>query len=92
MSRTLWEDSEFKILFAKDYVVVRKNYPYDFHSHFKKFSGARSLVQMYYKKLQPYDDYFNVAMQRITTEEEWSKFTPQKPKQRYFNSNRGRRG
>lgn len=80
-AKILWEDSNFKILHGRDYIVVRKNYPYEFHSHFKSLTGAKVLVELFYKKLRPYHKYFNTAMKRITIEEEWDSFTPQKYKQ-----------
>ncbi|MCW6094588.1 hypothetical protein LAV60_15560 [Clostridium sporogenes] len=89
MAQMLYEDEEFKILKTKDYIVVRKRKPYSFHSHFHKYSGAKSLIDLFYKKLQPEDEYFNVAMQRITEPKEFQNFTIQKRKQRYYNVNKG---
>lgn len=91
-AKVLWEDSNFKILHScRDYIVVRKDFPYDFHSHFKRYSGATFLIKLYYKQLQPYHEYFKTAMKRITTAEEWDSFTPQKYKQSYYNPQKGRK-
>lgn len=89
MALVLYEDNLFKILKGHDYIVVRKDFPYSFHSHFGKYSGAKRLVNLFYRKLQPEDSYFNVAMQRITTEAEFNAFIPQRDKQYYMNINKG---
>lgn len=91
MSRILYENEDFKILQAKDYVVVRKgDYPYDFHSHFKRYSGAEKLLRLFKKKLKPHDKYFNMALKRITTEAEWDSYTDEKSsKPMYYNSSKG---
>lgn len=91
MSQLLYEDEHFKIVKAHDYVVIRKNHPYEFHSHFHKYGGARSLIKLFYRKVQPEDDYFHTAMKRITTEVEFNRFSPQRRKQQYYNVNKGRR-
>lgn len=91
MAQELYEDEEFKIVKAHDYIVVRKNHPYEFHSHFQKYAGARSLIRMFYKKVKPTDEYFNTAMQRITTEPEFNSFAQQRKKQMYRNVNKGTR-
>lgn len=89
MAQELWEDDNFRIVLAHDFVVIRKNHPYEFHSHFHKLAGAKMLIRMFYKKLQPSDEYFYTAMQRITTESEFKKFVPEKKKQMYYNVNKG---
>lgn len=89
MAKELYEDDQFRIVMGHDFVVIRKDYPYEFHSHFHKYAGAITLVKLFYKKLQPADEYFYVAMQRITTENEFNTFSPQKRKQMYYNINKG---
>ncbi|WMU08069.1 hypothetical protein vBCtySFA67_00051 [Clostridium phage vB_CtyS-FA67] len=89
MANLLWEDECFKVVHSRDYVLIRKDFPYEFHSHFKRYSGAKGLVSLFYKKLQPHNQYFAVAMQRVTTEEEYSKFVPQRGKEKYYNVNKG---
>lgn len=92
MATLLLEDSDFTILRGFDYIVVRKDSPYSFHSHFRRYSGALSLIRLFGRKLQPENEYFYVAMQRITTPEEFEKFAPQKKqKQKYYNANKGLR-
>lgn len=90
MPQTLYEDEEFKILKAKDFIVVRKNAPYEFHSHFKNYKGAKSLIVMFRKWVKPHDEYFHTAMQRITTEQEFNKFVEERKKDKYVNR-KGRR-
>lgn len=91
MYQLLFEDENFRILKGnRDYVVVRKNYPYEFHSHFRKYEGAKELIELFYKKVKPYGNYFSVAMQRITTEEEFESFVSKKKKVKYRN-NKGRK-
>ena len=84
-NKILFEDKEFKIIKSCDYVVVRKNNDYSFHSHFKRYSGAIGLIKLFYKKIQPNVNYFNIAMQRITTEKEFNSFITIRLKQKYYN-------
>lgn len=89
MSHEVYSDEDFQIVKRRDYIVIRKNHPYEFHSHFHKYSGARSLIKMFYKRIQPEDEYFNTAMKRVTTEAEFNNFVPQRRKQNYYNVNKG---
>jgi hypothetical protein len=89
MAKTLYEDNCFKVLKSKDYVVVRKDFPYDFHSHFARYSGAREVIKLFNKKLIPVNPYFVTALRRISTEEEWEGFKEQKHKDTYINSSKG---
>jgi len=91
MATLLHEDSNFTILRGFDYIVVRKNSPYEFHSHFKRYSGALGLIRLFDKKVQPQDEYFNTAMKRITTEAEFESFGHSNKKPQYHNSTKGRR-
>lgn len=90
MPHILYEDEEFKILKNKDFLVVRKNAPYEFHSHFKSYRGAKSLIVMFRKGVKPHDDYFYTAMQRITTPQEFDKLIIERKKDNYINR-KGRR-
>lgn len=87
-AKLLYEDSEFRLLKSRDYVVVRKDHPYEFHSHFQKYSGAVCLINLFYKRLIPSEEYFRIAMERITTEVELENFAEQRVKQMYFNVNK----
>lgn len=71
-----YEDSKFIIFWTNDnYIVVRKHGKYEQHSHFKKFDGAKLLVDLYYKKIMPLNPYFKKAMERICTQNELKQFT-----------------
>lgn len=74
MAKTIFEDREFKVVKGYDFVVVRKDSPYGFHSHFKSLTGARGLIRLFYKKIQPRREYFNTAMKRVTYESEFEGF------------------
>ncbi|GAB6153699.1 hypothetical protein JCM17380_24490 [Desulfosporosinus burensis] len=87
-ARLLYEDKEFRLLKSRDYVVVRKDHPYEFHSHFQKYTGAMSLISLFYKRLIPSEEYFRIAMERIITEAEHEDFAEQRVKQMYFNVNK----
>lgn len=95
MATLILEDEEFKVLrTSNNYVVARKNLPHEYHAHFNKLDGAKTLIELFYKGTIPTHPYFYTAMQRVCTEEEWGKLTQSnKEKDRYFNSkNRKRRG
>lgn len=85
MLHILYEDREFKILKNKDFLVVRKNAPYEFHSHFKSYRGAKSLIFMFRKGVKPYDEYFHTAMQRVTTPQEFNGLVIERKKDNYVN-------
>lgn len=88
MKKKLFEDKEFIIYNTnRDYILIRKNGEYGQHSHFDRFSGAKLLVDLFYKQVLPYNPYFKEAMVRICTDEEIEKFKTEKKKQRYYNSN-----
>lgn len=90
MSDLMYEDDNFKIIqSSRDFVVIRKDFPYEFHSHFKRYSGARGLIRLFYKQIIPNEPYFYTAMERITTDAEFDSFYPQKEKQLYRNVNKG---
>ena len=92
MKKKLFEDKEFIIYNTnRDYVLIRKNGEYGQHSHFDRFSGAKLLVDLFYKKVLPYNPYFREAMERICYEKEIKHFKEAKKKQRYYNSN-GKKG
>jgi hypothetical protein len=93
MSKVIYEDEEFQIVKAYDFVVVRKNQEYDFHSHFVRHTGARSLIRLFYKHVLPENQYFLEAMKRVTTVEEFEKLAKPKfnVKQSYRNINNGNR-
>lgn len=92
MKKKLYEDKEFVIYHTnRDYILIRKNGEYGQHSHFDRFSGAKLLVDLFYKKVLPYNPYFKEAMERICDDREIKKFKEEKIKQRYYNSN-GKRG
>ena len=82
MAKTIFEDREFKVVKGYDFVVVRKDSPYSFHSHFKSLTGARGLIRLFYKRVQPFKEYFNTAMKRITTEVEFFSFKAESKRQR----------
>jgi len=84
-NKILFEDKEFKIIRSCDYVVIRKNNSYSFHSHFRKYSGAIGLIKLFYKKIRPSTNYFYIAMQRVTTEQEFNNFKTIRLKQKYYN-------
>lgn len=91
MYSILFEDSEFKILQTKDIVLVRKNKPYECHSHFKHTDGAMLILKLFYKRVKPYEPFFIEAMRRITTSQEFNSFREQSKKYKYKNnSKRGR--
>lgn len=89
MGKLLYTDETFRIVQKHDFVVARRGLPHNYHSHFKKFAGAKQLIELYNKHLIPHNEYFRIAMRRITTDEEWERFTPQAEKQKYYNSNKG---
>lgn len=92
MKKKLFEDKEFVIYHTnRDYILIRKNGGYAQHSHFDRFSGAKLLIDLFYKKVVPYNPYFKEAMERICYENEICKFKEEKVKQKYYNSN-GKRG
>ena len=78
MAKTIFEDREFKVVKGYDFIVVRKDSPYSFHSHFKSLTGARGLIRLFYKKVQPFKEYFNTAMKRVTTDREFDSFRKEK--------------
>jgi hypothetical protein len=89
-AKIIWEHGEFKVLRSRrDFVLVRKGYPYEFHAHFKDLKGCKTLVKLFEKKKIPFQEYYKLAMERITTEEEREQFTPQRKKLYYFNSQKG---
>lgn len=85
MCHQLYEDSEFVIVKARDYIVIRKDHEYTFHSHFKTLKGAKILIKLFHEGVKPTDPYFITAMERITTDEECSRLREKKKKQRYRN-------
>lgn len=87
-ARLIFEDDIFKLLKGRNYIVVRKNFPYEYHSHFERYNGAMLLMKLFYQKLKPREEYFIGAMLRITTEDERANFGEQKQKQMYFNVNK----
>lgn len=91
MPKVLYEDSNFKILKGRDYILVRKDYPYNYHAHFKEERGAHLVINLFNKQMVPREPYFIESMRRITTEGEFASFTEQRVKPRYRNNNRGRR-
>ena len=82
MAKTIFEDKEFKVVKGYDFVVIRKSKPYSFHSHFKSLTGARSLIRLFYREVQPIKEYFRTAMKRITEEFEFDNFRKEKNKLR----------
>lgn len=82
MAKVIFEDKEFQVVKGYDFVVVRKDSPYSFHSHFRSLTGARGLIRLFYKKIQPIKEYFNTVMKRITTELEFDSFKKEKRVQR----------
>ena len=86
MHKPIWEDREFKIIRAnRDYILIRKDFPYKYHAHFKKLYGCHLIINLYHKKLIPYQRYFRGSIKRLTTDEEYNNFTNQKPKPKYRN-------
>jgi hypothetical protein len=90
MGDKLFEDSEFKIVHGRDYCLIRKNKEYQYHAHFKRLDGCKTLIELFYKGVMPYDDYFITAMKRICTEEEFNKLREPRKKQKYTNKGRKR--
>lgn len=88
MANLIFEDDEFKILKGKDFILVRKDKPHHFHSHFEKLDGAKSILNLFYKRIKPQAAYFHEAMRRICTEDEFAMMRNEKIKQRYRNSRR----
>ena len=82
----LYEDSNFEIIRnSRDYILIRKKCDYSFHSHFRKLSGCKYIISMFNKKLIPHKKYFRESMRRITTVEEFERFTEKKVKEKYRN-------
>lgn len=80
------EDETFIIKKTRrDYVVIRKEFPYEFHSHFDSYDGCRKIIKLFKDKIIPDSEYFQVAMQRITTDYEYEKFHRKPVKQKYRN-------
>lgn len=82
----LFEDKCFKVIsYRGGCVLIRKDYPYSHHSHFRDIQGAKTVIKLFHKKLIPYRKYFRSSIERVTTKEELEKFGQQKPKQKYKN-------
>lgn len=82
----LYEDKEFKIIKTKrDYILIRKNHPRSYHSHFKQLNGARLVAKLFKQRLVPYKEYFIEAMRRVTSDSEFESFGQQKLKPKYKN-------
>lgn len=89
----LYEDKEFKIKRnSRDYVLIRKNMPYEYHSHFRRKSGADTVISLFYKNIKPNKKYFETAIRRVTTKEEFHNLRVKKRKLRYRNDTGYRKG
>ena len=85
----LYEDRDFKIIRHRGGVVlIRKNMPYSFHSHFKDFKGAKQVLRFFKRKVIPYSPYFKSSIIRLTTEYERTKFSYERKKPKYVNKKR----
>lgn len=65
-------------------VVIRGNR----HSHFSDMSGAIDCVEFIERGVMPHKKYYQIALQRLLSEEEYAKLRPQKQKCRYVNNKR----
>lgn len=85
----VYEDKNFKILKRyNDYVLIRKNRPYSFHSHFRNLQGAKIVIGFFNRGMRPNKPYFISSMQRITTVDEYDAFGFRKKKMQYRNNSR----
>ena len=79
--KPLYEDNLFRIIKTnRDYILIRTDLDYKNHAHFKNIQGAKLCKDLFYKQQIPYKRYFRGSMKRITTDEEYSQFSNQKPK------------
>lgn len=88
---TIYEDSVFVIKRSKDIILIRKHFPYQYHSHFKSVGGAKIVMNCFRQRLIPVNGYFKIALKRITTDEEWDRFTYKRKKKSYRNDRPGRK-
>jgi hypothetical protein len=89
-NKVLFEDKTFKIIKSEDYVVIRKDKAYSFHSHFRRYSGAMGLIRLFYKQIKPSMNYFYIAMQRITTKKEFKDLKGINENKKYYNKNKNK--
>lgn len=66
------------------YVVIRHNYPYEFHAHIKTISGCRILLKCIIQGKLPKSDWLQGSCRRLLTEDEFVAL--KRPKDRYYNS------
>jgi len=69
---------------TRDVVVVRVGGEYEQHAHFKKYSGARKIIELIQHGKMPTKKYFIIAAKRLLTEEEFEQLQGTK-KPKYYN-------
>jgi hypothetical protein len=84
-AKIFYEDEEWKIIHNRDYVLIRKNKPYEFHSHFRTVQGAYLLLELFNLGYMPNKPYFVQAMLRVCTDEEFIRLKEEPKKQKYRN-------
>lgn len=66
------------------FVVVRKDYPWEFHAHIKTIAGCKVLLSCIQQGKLPKSDWLQGSCRRLLTDEEYLRL--KKPKDRYYNS------
>ena len=66
------------------FVLIRVDFPYEFHAHIKTIAGCRAVLNCIEKGKMPKSDWLQGSCRRLLTEEEFSSL--RKPKDRYYNS------
>lgn len=68
---------------TRGYVLIRNNFPREFHAHIKTKNGCRQLLHYIDKKLLPKSEYLQGSARRLLTDAEYQRL--KESKQRYYN-------
>lgn len=72
---------------SRDFVVIRKDFPYSFHAHIRCKQTCYTLLKLIELNKLPDSEYLRGSCKRLLTEEEYQILKPKK--QKYININHG---
>ncbi len=85
MIRVVYTKKNFRVLKTnKDFIIVNDNLRYENHSHFKRLSDCKRLIDLILRNKLPYSKYWAIASKRLLSEEEFNELIDKK-KMKYRN-------
>ena len=85
MKSTIYQKGRFKVIKnTHGYIVVNLQGDYSNHSHFDNIQGAKRVIMLIEKRILPSNAWWQEAVTRLITEEEYALFKPNR-RQAYYN-------